>query len=160
MARRVNNGVIIENADIGFLNFSGRPDKYNKDGGKRSFCIFLEEDLAEKMLDEGWYIRTLPETDERPARYYIQVAVSFLYPPKIVMISGGRKTLLNETTINLLDFLSIDTVDLSLTPYNWNKGGRTGCKAYLKTMCVVIEEDNFESKYRNIPWSDDENIPF
>lgn len=158
--RKVEGLITIEDARIGFKNFSGAPDRFNKDGGKRSFCVFLDKEFAEDLLAKGWNIKWLPaRDDEEENQGYIQVAVAFQYPPKIVMISSGRRTVLNGMTVNLLDKVSFKTADLTITPYNWEMNGRTGVKAYLKTLYVVLEEDEFESKYADYPMADEE-VPF
>lgn len=158
--RKVEGLITIEDARIGFKNFSGAPDRFNKDGGKKSFCVFLDKTLAEDLMAKGWNIKWLSARDEdEDDQGYIQVAVAFQYPPKIVMISSGRRTVLNEMTVGLLDKVSFKTADLTITPYNWEMNGRTGVKAYLKTLYVVLEEDEFESKYADYPMAD-EDVPF
>lgn len=160
--RKVEGLVTIEEARIGFKNFAGAPDRFNKDGGKRSFCVFLEENLAEDLRSKGWNVKCLPARDEEgyEAQSYIQVAVAFQYPPKIVLISNGKRTFLNEMTVGLLDKIGFASADLSITPYNWEMNGRTGVKAYLKTLYVVMEEDEFESKYADYPLDEEGDMPF
>lgn len=159
--RKVEGLVTIEDARIGFKNFSGAPDRFNKDGGKRSFCIFLEANQAENLRTRGWNVKALPPRDEEELpQDYIQVAVAFQYPPKIVLISNGKRTFLNEATVGLLDKIGFASADLSITPYNWEMNGRTGVKAYLKTLYVVMEEDEFERKYADYPMDDENDVPF
>jgi len=77
-------------------------------------------------------------------------------PPKIIMITSGGKTVLNSETVNALDYAEIQNVDLIIRPYNWTsqpgtKNEKTGVKAYLKSLYITIVEDEFESKYRDVP---------
>ena len=165
----INKNITIENARIGFRNFSGKEGRYNP-AGRRNFCVFLDSDVAPSLREDGWNIKYLQprEAGDEP-QAYLQVAVSYAnIPPKIVLISGEGKTVLNETNVNMLDWAEISNVDLIIRPYNYDVNGKTGVKAYCKTMYVTIEEDEFEKKYYDVPDSaanslkdeDLDDIPF
>ena len=152
MDYKVTNNITIENARIGFRNFSGKEGKYNP-AGKRNFCVFLEKDLAETLEEDGWNVRYLrPREDDEEPQAYLQASVAFgNVPPKIIMISSRGKTPIGEDEVNILDWAEIANVDLILRPYNWEVNGKSGVKAYLKAMYVTIAEDEFESKYSDVP---------
>lgn len=157
MNKRLDN-IVVENARLIFKNFAGEESKFNR-AGNRNFCVILDGDSAEDLRQMGWNVKALrPREDEDEPTYYLQVTVAFgNFPPKVIMISGKTKTVLDEESIDTLDYAEIANVDLIIRPYHWEVNGKEGIKAYLKTMYVTIEQDVFAGKYDCL---DDENLPF
>ena len=148
----VNTNIRIENAKIRFRNFSGKEGRFNP-AGRRNFCLFLDDDTANDLKDEGWNIKWLnPRTEDDEPQAYIQVAVSYAnVPPKVWLVNSKQKTLLDEETISTLDWAELEEVDLVIRPYNYDVNGKSGVKAYLKTMYAKIVEDEFADKYEDVP---------
>lgn len=141
--------ISIEGAKIMFRNFRGEPDKFNREG-KRSFCVAIEDPvMANELRADGWNVKQLkPHEEGDDPLDYIQVAVSYgNVPPKIYLITSAGKTLLDEDTVETVDYADIENVDLIIRPYEWEVNGKTGVKAYAKTMYITIVEDEFASKY-------------
>ncbi len=156
MAERMT--FMVEDARILFENFAGNPDRYNKLGGKRSFCVILERDVAEQMLADGWNVKLPDALDNDEDGYekdaYINVAVSFsVRPPRIVMMTDTARTNLTESNVEVLDWADIEKVDVIANASHYDKDdGTRGIKAYLKSLYVTINQDALERKY-------DEGLP-
>ena len=151
----------IENGHIMFKNFAGKGDQFNR-AGDRNFCVRIDDaDLARQLRNEGWNVKQLrPRDEDEEGAYYIQVKVNYRnYPPKIYMIAGKSKVLLDEDSVNTLDFAEIRNADLIISPYNWEINGKKGVKAYLKTAYITIEQDVFASKYAEEEFPS-EDVPF
>lgn len=161
MARTDVPNISIDNAQIRFRNFTGEPTKFDKVGGKRTFSVVLDSETAERLRDDGWNVKTWePDGAEEPM-YHLPVEISYkIYPPKILMISGNKKTRLQEDTVSALQYAEFTKLQLIIRPYCWEVNGKSGIKAYLKAMYATIEEDEFEKDYRNLEEDDDEEIPF
>ena len=145
--------VVIEDARITFRNFAGKEQQYNR-AGDRNFAVLLDEETAANMEADGWNIKRLRAREEGDVEQpYLSVALNFKgpRPPRVVMITSRGRTPLTEEYVELLDYADIKTVDLIVNPYEWVVNGKTGVKAYLKSIFVVILEDALELKYSEVP---------
>lgn len=163
-----NRDLVISDARLlpgSFRNFSGVESKYNRKGD-RNFCVIIDDqDKVQELLNDGWNVRCLaPREEGDEPTCYIPVKVSFdNFPPKVFMYTQTSKTQLDEETIGMLDQVEYDTVDLTLSAYNWSVQGKSGIKAYLKTLHVVIKEDVHAAKYAhydNLGGGIDDDNPF
>jgi hypothetical protein len=140
--------ITIEDARIVFRNFEGREEKFNAIGN-RNFSILLEPGTAKVLEDKGWNVKILKARDEDGEdQPYIQVSVSYkARPPRVILLTSRGRTPLDEETVHLMDFVDLDTVDVTLNPYSWEVNGKNGVKAYLKTMYTRVREDPLDLKY-------------
>lgn len=164
---KTKEGYAFENAQIIFSNFSGRPDKYNAEG-RRNFCIIIDSpEDAERLMSEGWNVKTLRPRDEgdEPQHYIqIKVALGSRRPPHIYMMTRKAKIVINEDRIDNLDNADIISADAVVRPYEWEPGR---ISAYLQELYVTIAEDYFGEKYAKYddpdaigPSEDDDELPF
>lgn len=147
--KKIVDQLVMENVRMIFRNFSGKEAKYNPKG-RRNFCVVIEDSvLADRLKSDGWNIRYLPARDENDGdTAYMQVTVSYdNIPPMIKTITSKGQTILDEETVSMLDWADIINVDLIISPYNWEVNGKSGVKAYVKSMYVTIEEDALAEKY-------------
>lgn len=140
---------VVEDAKIIFRNFSGieRPP-YNS-AGDRNFVVVLDQKTAEEMFKDGWNVKFPDPNEEGDVRDpRIQVKINYKQrPPRVVVLTSTSRTELNEDTIGMLDTVDFRTVDLIANAYSWEVNGKSGIKAYLKSMFVTLEEDELEQKY-------------
>lgn len=150
MNKKVNKDKIeikIENAKIGFRNFEGAEGKFNP-AGNRNFCVWLDTNTANQMMEDGWNIKWLKSLPDEEPQAILQVKLNFgNYPPNIVMVADEKMTRLNEGNVNVLDFAELDQIDLILRGYEWTVSGKSGIKAYLKTGYFVLAVDELAKKY-------------
>jgi len=157
----IMDSIKLENARLIFRNFAGEESKFNR-AGNRNFCVVLPDDIAEELAEDGWNVKILqPRDEDDTPTSYLQVTVSYKnIPPKVYMVSGRTKTLLDEESISCLDYADVVGADLIIRPYHWEVNGKTGVKAYLKTGYIIVEQDEFASKYDYDEPIEDEDLPF
>jgi hypothetical protein len=147
-----NTTVLMESVRIVYRNFAGKEGPYNREGD-RNFSVVLDEEVANAMEADGWNIKRKPGREEGEGDFItLPVSVKFKgRPPKIVMITSRGRTDLDEDLIEMLDYADIKNVDMIVRPYEWVVNGKTGVKAYLKSIFVTINEDELDLKYADVP---------
>jgi len=151
MAPYQDNSVVLEGVRIVFRNFAGKEGQYNREGD-RNFGVLLDEDVATAMAKDGWNVKWLKAREEDESEQaYLSVTVGYKgRPPRVAMITSRGRTALSEDEIEVLDWVDIENVDLIVRPYEWVVNGKTGIKAYLKSIFVKINEDALELKYADL----------
>lgn len=154
-ARRQEENILLEGTRFAFKpNFEGREEQFNREGD-RYFNVELTEDQANSLILQGWNVKTWKNReapDDEPPVYFLKVAVSYkVRPPRVVLITSNGRTPLDEETCDMLDWMELEFVDVTINGYNWNVSGRNGKKAYLKTIMAIVREDPLEKKYAHLP---------
>ena len=142
---------MIEDARLIFKNFEGKEGQYNRKGD-RNFGLILTPELADQLAADGWVVKWLEAREEGDVPTpWMPVSVSFKNrPPRVVLLSnaGKTRTHLTEDTVETVDMIDIENVDLIVRAYEWQVNDKSGIKAYLQSMFITIREDALERKYR------------
>ena len=170
MAMREKELITLEDVRLIFCNFKGERRRFNEEG-KRNFNLDLTEGQAAMLQEHGLNVRVRPPRfEDEDTQYLLPVKVSYRYrDPKVVIISGGKATRLDEDDVGLIDDAAndrmIEHVDLTIRTSPWTlEDGREGVSAYLNSIYVTLLEDDLEKKYSqtvNAPAGyDSEDAPF
>lgn len=165
--RRVTSKIKIEDARLIFRNFKGEGSQYNSKGD-RNFGVLLNDDLAADLVKDGWNVKFRKPREDDPEQYrqpWLPVKVRFgKIPPIITLIKPYGKMLLDEESVDQLDWTVIEKCDLIIRPYNYPSiaGRPAGVSAYLKAIYVTTSDDDLERKYADIPYlnQNQEPLPF
>lgn len=159
---RPDKTVYIENARIIFRNFKGAPDRFNREGGKRTFNVVIPaEDIAEALSDNGWNVSIKPPREEGDTplmNMKVNLRYNYGRGPFIAMYSGNRKVRVTEDMVDMLDSIDIDHVNMILRPYFWDETGHSPASAYLNSLEVFQRIDDIEARFaeEEAPVEDDE----
>ena len=138
----------IDDARIVYRNFAGVGGKFNREGDRNFSLVIPDEDLRDRLLDEGWNVKSKPGRDEDDGDFMtLPVKVKFNdRGPNVYLRSGSRTVKLDEETIGLLDDVDILSVSMDIRPYDWDVNGKTGRTAYLQSIEVVQMLDRFAER--------------
>lgn len=147
----------VDDARIIYRNFAGEPSQYNREGDRNFSVVIDDEEIAEALQNDlnrygvGWNVKIkAPREDGDIPFMHLPVKVKFngnSRDPKIYVESGGRRKLLNEDTVAMLDNMDIRSVELDIRPYDNEVHGRPYRSAYLQNMYVVQEIDRFAARF-------------
>lgn len=136
----------IDDARIIYRNFSGAESKFNRKGDRNFSLVIPDQELAERLLDEGWNVKIKQPREEGDTPFmHLPVKIKFNdRGPNIYLETGNRQNRLTEDTVDILDNIDIAQIDLDIRPYDWSMAdGSSGRTAYLHSMRVVQEVDRF-----------------
>ena len=138
----------IDDARIVFRNFSGRGDKFNREGDRNFALIIPSEDIADELVKDGWNVKIKPARDEQETPFmYLPVKIKFNdRGPTIIMVTNDRRNRLDEESVGILDDIDISSVNLDIRPYDWSVNGKDGRTAYLQGIEVYQNIDRFEAR--------------
>ena len=151
----------IDDARIIYRNFSGVGSQFNREGDRNFSLIIPDQELADKLIEDGWNVKIKAPCDEGDAPFmHLPVKVKFNdYGPSVYLRTGEKTNRLDEESISCLDHVSILRVDLDVRPYDWEVNGKSGRTAYLKSICVTQEIDRFAARFAEEEFPEDE-LPF
>lgn len=152
----------IDEARIIFRNFSGRGDKFNREGDRNFALIIDTQEQADALIERGWNVKIKPPREEGDMPFmYLPVKVKFNdRGPSIFLRSGASGMRLEEGDVYMLDNIDISNVDMDIRPYDWEVQGKTGRTAYLQAMEVTQRVDRFAERYTPKQQPMDDDTPF
>ena len=156
---------------VDYKHFAGKATDYNEEG-KKSFTIRIPEDLAKELI-EGRVSGVSKNEDEDYFRLKININYHYnndgspwsINPVAFFKSSSNDiRQPVDEAGLANADYHYIDYVDTTFTIGHWQRSGREGWSAYLKTLIVTFkekpqDEDPLLKGYESGP-SNDEGLPF
>lgn len=144
---------LVDNAIITHKHFSGKADNYHRTGERDFSLILTSDEVANAFIEQGYNVKIkAPKIEgEEPFRY-LSIRVKFNnMGPSVYLNSAGTVRKLNEDTIEILDNIALDNIDLTINPSDWNFNGKSGRTAYLQDMDVTQKIfDRFADRYRDM----------
>lgn len=145
----------IRNCKTIFRNFAGAATKFT-DAGRREFSVIIDEELGDILKEDGWNVKMYKDRNGEMDLPYIKVKVNYrdekderkaALDPVVHVIKNNKIEDLNENTVGMLDWATIENVDIRISPYHWNFNGSSGVSGYLKEAWVTLAVDELERFY-------------
>ena len=143
----------IDDARIIYRNFSGRGDKYNREGDRNFAVVIPDEETADELTNLGWNVKIKPPREDGDTPFmFLPVKVKFNdRGPNVYLKTGNVQNKLDEESVGLLDNIDIIGVDLDIRPFDWDVNGKQGRTAYLQSIRVIQDVDRFAGDDGNFP---------
>lgn len=144
---------VIENAQIIYKHFAGGMS------GKPSFCIALDEKLAEEFREGGWPVKTYAKAPDESGHVseptqFLEVKLYFkgegedTTPIVVSKDSGtGKKKRYNANTIHRLDELRITNASAEIRPWYCDTKQYQGWCIALNRLYVEFASSGFDSLF-------------
>ena len=139
----------INDARIVFRNFRGEGGPYNREGDRNFALVIPNKDIADELIKDGWNVKIKEAREEGDQPFiFLTVKVKFHdIGPHIYLKTGKAVNKLDEETVSCIDDIDIRSVNLDISPYDWDINGKTGRTAYLQSMEIIQEIDRFAARY-------------
>ena len=145
----------IDDARLIFKNFSGTGSKFNREGDRNFAVVIPNEEIKDALVNDvnemgvGWNVKIKAPREEGDEPFmFLPVKIKFTdRGPSIYLKTGDRVNRLDEETIDLLDNIEIESVDLDIRPYDDEFSGRAFRSAYLQAIHVTQKVDRFQARY-------------
>ena len=147
------NGYLeINEARIIWPNFSGRGDRFNREGDRNFHLVIPDQEICDALLNDkneygdGWNVKIKAPREEGDTPFmHMPVKVKFNQRgPNIYLVSGNKQVALNEDTVKCLDYIDIVSCDMDIRPYDDTlTNGSSFRTAYLSAMRVYQRVDRF-----------------
>ena len=154
--RAFPNGYLeINDARIIWKNFSGRGDRFNREGDRNFHLVIPDQETCEALKNDvnefgdSWNVKIKPAREEGDVPFmHMLVKVKFNgRGPNIYLVSGNKQVALNEETVGCLDDIDILSVDMDVRPYDDQlPNGNSFRTAYLSAMRVYQRVDRFAAE--------------
>lgn len=147
----------ITEADLGFKNFAGDPEKSKVRSTQKTFGVHIPEKLVPWFKDHGIPVDERVRTDDygETITYNIYAIIDFShldwYPCNVYYaVDGGDWQDLPDEQVNILDnVMEFTNIDLKLRVRTNKDTGRK--KLYLTTGYFDTQSDDFDSRHRRGP---------
>lgn len=154
--RAFPNGYLeINDARIIWKNFSGRGDRFNREGDRNFHLVIPDQETCDALQNDrnqygdSWNVKIKPPREDGDTPFmHMLVKVKFNgRGPNVYLVSGSKQVPLNEDTISCLDDIDIESVDLDIRPYDDTlPNGKSFRTAYLSAMRVYQRVDRFAAQ--------------
>lgn len=145
----------INDARILWPNFSGTPDRFNREGDRNFNLVIPNQEICELLQNhknkygDSWNVKIKPPREEGEVPF-MHMPVKVKYKdgrgPNVYLVSGDKQIQLTEDTIGCLDEIDIMSCDMDIRPYDGEMAnGMTFRSAYLSAMRVYQRVDRFAS---------------
>ena len=156
--RAFPNGYLeINDARITWKNFTGRGDRFNREGDRNFHLVIPDQEIADAMMNDknqygdSWNVKIKPPREDGDVPFmHMLVKLKFNgRGPNVYLDRGPNREplILNEDTISCLDDMDILSVDLDIRPYDDKLPNGTSFRtAYLSAMRVYQRVDRFAAQ--------------
>ena len=157
-----NGNLQMDDAKIIFKNFAGRGGKYNREGDRNFSVKITDPDIADVLIENGWNVKIKPPYEEGDIPdMTLKVKVKFSkYGPNVYLQSGDARRKLTEKTVDIIDRINIDRVDLDIRPFDSEVQGKEWRTAYLDNILVYQRLNRFATEDECDSYDDDDDAPF